>query len=211
MFSKKQLNLFFLVHLIKVLRFRKPILIHLYSNKYVDAKGYDQRNNENDFFVIRFSEIYLIKAEALNELGRTTEAYAPFNELRKRARLANGTARTTPLDLATGIDKENFRLAVFNERGLELVGEGQRFFDMVRMRYPNTNTTMMQWRLETFYPNLATAQKALPSWDSTSKTWKGGRVYTSNIVPWNVRFLLYPIPNSEFDSNPNIGTQNPGW
>ena len=182
-----------------------------YLNKYVDAKGYDQRNNENDFFVIRFSEIYLIKAEALNELGRTTEAYAPFNELRKRARLANGTARTTPLDLATGIDKENFRLAVFNERGLELVGEGQRFFDMVRMRYPNTNTTMMQWRLETFYPNLATAQKALPSWDSTSKTWKGGRVYTSNIVPWNVRFLLYPIPNSEFDSNPNIGTQNPGW
>lgn len=182
-----------------------------YLNKYVDAKGVDQRNNENDYYVIRLAEIYLIKAEALNELGRTAEAYAPFNELRKRARLANGTPRTTPTDLAAGLDKENFRLAVFNERGLELVGEGQRFFDMVRMRYPNTNTTMMQWRMETFYPNLSTAQKALPSWDSASKTWKGGRVYTVNVVPWNVRFLLYPIPNSEFDSNPNIGTQNPGW
>lgn len=182
-----------------------------YLNKYVDPKGVDQRNNENDYYVIRLAEVYLIKAEALNELGRTTEAYVPFNELRKRARLANGTARTTPLDLAAGLDKENFRLAVFNERGLELVGEGQRFFDMVRMRYPNTNTTMMQWRMETFYPNLPSAQKALPSWDSSSKTWKGGRVYTPNVVPWNVRFLLYPIPNAEFDSNPNIGTQNPGW
>ncbi len=182
-----------------------------YLDKYKDAKGYDQRNNENDYFVIRLAEIYLIKAEALNELGLTAQAYTPFNELRKRARQANGTVRTTPIDLATGLDKENFRLAVFNERGLELVGEGQRFFDMVRMRYPNTNITMMQWRMETFYPNLPAAQKALPSWDSGTKTWKGGRVYTVNIVPWNVRFLLYPIPNAEFDSNPNIGLQNPGW
>lgn len=182
-----------------------------YLNKYVDAKGYDQRNNENDYFVIRLAEVYLIKAEALNELGLTSEAYVPFNELRKRARQANGTARTTPMDLTAGLDKENFRLAVFNERGLELVGEGQRFFDMVRMRYPNTNTTMMQWRMETFYPNMSAAQKALPSWDSAAKTWKGGRVYTPNVVPWNVRFLLYPIPNAEFDSNPNIGQQNPGW
>ena len=182
-----------------------------FLNKYVDSEGYDQRNNDNNLIVIRFAEVYLIKAEALNELGRTTEAYAPFNELRKRARQANGTARTTPIDLTSGLDKENFRLAVFNERGLELVGEGQRFFDLVRMRYPNTNTTMMQWRMETFYPNLSATQKALPSWDSGSKTWKGGRVYTPSVVAWNVRFLLYPIPSAEFDSNPNIGSQNPGW
>lgn len=182
-----------------------------YLDKYKDPKGIDQRNHENDFFIIRYSEIFLIKAEALNELGRTYEAYAPFNELRKRARGANGIARTTPADLTDGLDKENFRLAIFNERGLELVGEGQRFFDMVRMRYPNTNTTMMQWRLETFYPNLSASQKTTPYWDTTTKTWKGGRVYTPNVVPWNVRFLLYPIPNAEIDSNPNIGIQNPGW
>jgi hypothetical protein len=182
-----------------------------YCGKYVDPKGLGNRNNENDLFVIRFSEVYLIKAEALNELGQTTEAYLPFNKVRERARLANGTIRTTPVDLQTGLDKEMFRLAVFNERGLELVGEGQRFFDAVRMRYPNTNTTMLQWRYETYYPTLPAATKALPTWDNTAKIWKGGRVYTVNVKPWHVRYLLYPIPTAELDANPNFGSQNEGW
>lgn len=182
-----------------------------YCNKYVDPEGLGNRNNENDLFIIRFAEIYLIKAEALNELGRTDEAYAPFNKLRERARQANGTARTTPVDLQTGLDKEMFRWAVYNERGLELVGEGQRFFDGVRMRYPNTNTPILQWRYETYYPSLSATQLALPTWNSTTKTWAGGRVYTVNVKPWNVRYLLYPIPTNELDANPNFGSQNPGW
>jgi hypothetical protein len=182
-----------------------------FCNKYADAKGVDQRNHENDLFVIRLAEIYLIKAEALNEMGKTADAYPFFNEIRKRARNANGVARTTPVDLTLGLDKENFRLAVFNERGLELVGEGQRFFDCIRMRYPNTNTTMMQWRLETYYPNLPATMKTLPTWDTVSKTWKGGRVYMPNVVNWDQRFLLYPIPTTELDANTNFGNQNPGW
>jgi hypothetical protein len=187
-----------------------------YLNKYIDGKGLDSRNHENDLFIIRLSEVYLIKAEALNELDKTTEAYIPFNELRKRARLANGTARTTPIDLAAGLDKENFRLAVFNERGLELVGEGHRYFDCVRMRYPNTNTTMLQWRYETFYPNLLATQKALPKWNSTTKTWSEGRVLTDNVQTWDIRYLLLPIPSGESDANPMIFNnglfpQNQGW
>lgn len=182
-----------------------------YLNKYVDAKGLDSRNHENDLYIIRYSEIFLIKAEALNELGRTSEAYLSFNELRKRARLANGVSRTTPADLASSLSQGDFRLAVFNERGLELVGEGQRFFDLVRMRYPGTNKTMFQWRLDTFYPNLPLDQKTLPIWDSTNKVWKNGRVHMLNVKEWNDRYLLYPIPTSEFDANTNIGLQNPGW
>ncbi len=182
-----------------------------YCGKYVDPKGLGNRNNENDLFVIRYSEIFLIKAEALNELGRTSDAYAPFNKVRERARLANGTPRTTPVDLQTGLDKEMFRWAVYNERGLELLGEGQRFFDGVRMRYPNTKTPILQWRYETYYPSLSATDMAVPTWNSTSKTWKGGRVYPVNVKPWNVRYLLYPIPTNELDANPNFGAQNPGW
>lgn len=182
-----------------------------YLDKYKDPKGLEQRNNENDLFIIRLSEVYLIKAEALNELGRTSEAYVPFNKLRIRARLANGTPRTTPLDLVAGLDKEEFRMALYNERGLELVGEGHRFFDGVRMRYPYTNKCMLQWRLDTYYPNLTADQKALPTWNSSSKSWTGGRVYMLNVVAWNERFLLFPIPSSELDANPNFGIQNPGW
>lgn len=182
-----------------------------YLNKYKDPKGLDLRNHENDLFIIRLSEVYLIKAEALNEMGNQPDAYIAFNKVRERARLADGTPRTTPVDLSSGLSKEDFRMAVFNERGLELVGEGQRFFDAVRTRYMNTNVTMLQWRMETFYPNLPADQKTLPVWNSTDMEWKGGRVYMPNVSEWNERYLLYPIPTSELDANPNFGSQNPGW
>lgn len=182
-----------------------------YLNKYVDPDGLDSRNNENDLFVIRYSEVFLIKAEALNELGQTSDAYNSFNQLRIRARKANGVVRTTPADLTAGLSKEDFRMAVFNERGLEFVGEGQRFFDLIRMRYSNTNMTMFQWRLEVFYPSLPLEQKNLPVWDYSKKLWKPGRVYMLNVKDWNVRYLLFPIPTSELDANPNFGLQNPGW
>jgi hypothetical protein len=182
-----------------------------YLNKYIDGKGLDNRNHENDFFVIRYSEIFLIKAEALNELDRRDEALIAFNEVRARARKADGTPRTYPLDLKSGLSKADFRMAVFNERGLELVGEGHRFFDCVRMRYRDTNVPMLQWRLQTFYPTMSEYQRKLPAWNSSLRIWDSGRVQMVNVVEWNERFLLYPIPTSELDANPNFGKQNPGW
>lgn len=180
-----------------------------YLDKYKDSKGLDNRNHENDLFIIRLAEMYLIKAEALNELGNTTDAYTAFNMVRARARLANGTARTAPVDLASGLSKEDFRLAVFNERGLELVGEGHRFFDAVRMQYLNTGKSMLQYRMEIFYPSMTAAQKQLPYWNGS--TWTGGRVEPVSISAWNDRYKLAPIPASEMLSNPNFGAQNPGW
>lgn len=179
-----------------------------YLNKYVDPNGYQARNNENDLFIIRLAEIYLIKAEAENELnGPTTVAYEAFNKLRERARLANGTARTVPANLATGLTKEQFRLKIFDERGLELVGEGHRWFDSVRMRYLNTSKTMMQYRYQDFFPTLA---KTAPTFNATSNTWTGGKVQPLNIVAWSPKFLTWPIPSLEMDANPNM-VQNEGW
>ena len=181
-----------------------------YINKYVDPSGLQARNNENDFNIIRLSEVYLIKAEAENEInGPTADAYAAFNKLRERARLANGSARTTPADLESGLSKEAFRLKIFNERGLELVGEGHRWFDSVRMRYIDNTRTMVQYRYEDFYPSMT---KAAPSYSSSTKKWSGGKVQPLNVVSWTTKFLLWPIPSPEIDANPNM-TQNTeyGW
>jgi hypothetical protein len=182
-----------------------------YCNKYIDAKGLDARNHENDLFVIRLAEIYLIKAEALNELGFQSEAYEVFNAIRARARQANGVTRSTPVDLNPYLDKEEFRLAVYNERGIELLGEAQRYYDGLRMRYPYTNTPILKWRMETFYPNMSAEQKTLPTWNASEKKWVGGRVYAPSIITWHDRFLLLPIPANEVDANPNVGLQNVGW
>lgn len=180
-----------------------------YIDKYKDPKGLQARNNENDFFVMRLAELFLIKAEVENELdGPTPAAYQAFNRLRERARRANGTARTTPLNLAPGLTKEEFRMKIFNERGLELVGEGHRWFDAVRMRHVDNKRPVVQYRYEDFYP--AMSLKTAPSYSATTNTWQGGRVQPQHIVPFSQKFILWAIPSSEIDANPSI-VQNPGW
>lgn len=183
-----------------------------YINKYVDSDGLDSRNHENDLFIIRLSEVYLIKAEALNELGRTNEAYVSFNKLRERARKADGEVRNYPIDLKPGLSKEEFRMAVFNERGLELVGEGHRWFDSVRMRYMDTDMTMLEYRYKIFYPEMASdpSKYKKPFWNNKLQKWNG-RVQTLTVTEWNDRYLLFPIPASELLLNKNFGSQNKGW
>lgn len=77
---------------------------------------------ERNMPVIRYAEVLLIYAEALNEVDKTSEAEAPLNEVRARA----------GLDPKTGLGKDAFRDAVMQERRIELFGEGHRFFDLRR-------------------------------------------------------------------------------
>jgi starch-binding outer membrane protein, SusD/RagB family len=83
-----------------------------------------------DFMVMRYSEVLLIYAEALNESNGapTAEAYNAINLVRERAR--NGDPLALP-DL-TGLSQDDFRKAVFLERRHEFVNEGQRWYDLVR-------------------------------------------------------------------------------
>ena len=66
-----------------------------------------------------------MKAEALNELGRTTEAEEPLYQVRKRAGLTN---RGDVENLTT----EQMREKIRNERRIELAFEGHRWFDIIR-------------------------------------------------------------------------------
>ena len=81
---------------------------HYYSPVYtpINGKGVDQsyENSENleikqnsvDRIEIRYAEVLLTKAEALVQLGRNTEAAEPFNQLRRRAGIAEVSAPTFP-------------------------------------------------------------------------------------------------------------------
>ena len=66
----------------------------------------------------------------------------------------------------------------------------------------------MQYRYEEFYPSMAL--KTAPSYNAGAKKWGGGRVQPLNVVPFSEKFLLWAIPSSEIDANPNM-VQNPGW
>jgi len=179
-----------------------------YLNKYVDPYGLDAADNGNDLYIMRISEIYLIKAEAENEInGPTIKAYNAFNMLRARARLANGTIRSTPANLQAGLTQDQFRMKIVDERALEFVGEGQRWFDLVRMKSPN-GTSILEYQLNTFIPSLP---QGTPVFNTTTRVWGGGLTFPSNVPPFQKRFLLFPIPYSELSTNPAITYQNPGY
>jgi len=78
--------------------------------------------------VLRMGEIYLIRAEAANELGNTAVALSSLNAIRARARGDNANA--VP-DVQT-TDQATLRQSIWNERRLELAMEYDRFFDLVR-------------------------------------------------------------------------------
>jgi hypothetical protein len=74
--------------------------------------------------VLRFSEMLLIRAEALNELqGPGSEVFALINRVRSRAGLP---------DLDPSLNKEQVRAAIWKERAVELFMEADRWFDLKR-------------------------------------------------------------------------------
>jgi hypothetical protein len=185
--------------------------------KYKDPNGKDERNNGNDFFVIRLAEIYLVKAEALNELeGPAALVIEAFNAVRARARKADGTPRAVPADIPADhtLTKEQFRMKIFEERGLELLGEGQRWFDLVRMQHPTDPLrTMYEYQfLEEL--QLARYPKVFPIWQAAKNKWSNSfAVYQNSLNVTVPKFLLFPIPTDEILQNPAIGieNQNTGW
>jgi hypothetical protein len=93
----------------------------------------EPKGNETsqDFPVIRYSDVLLMYAEAMNEDDHPVEAHEYINKVRKRARFDGTTYRNTVPDYVN-LSKEAFRAAVLKERRLELAVEGHRWFDLVR-------------------------------------------------------------------------------
>jgi starch-binding outer membrane protein, SusD/RagB family len=92
-------------------------------------------NTSHDFPCLRYSDILLMKAEALNELnnGPNAEAYDAVNQVRKRARF-NGTVELPILPDLQGLSYQDFKDALLLERRHEFVAEGHRWFDLVRFK-----------------------------------------------------------------------------
>lgn len=100
-----------------------------YIKKYWDQEAEGGRQNgesDADFIYLRYADILLMYAEALNEINDspTTAAYNAINDVRNRAGLD---------DLATGQNYQSFKDSILQERQWEFVMEGQRWYDLVRM------------------------------------------------------------------------------
>jgi len=136
-----------------------------------------------DMPIIRYADVLLLWAEALNEQGLVTEAVSKVNEVRQRAGVAllNSNASTT----VTG--QADLRVRIQNERSIEFAGEGVNYFDQLRWKI---------WKDRVFYSGNGSKQV----WGGVVSTYsyKGDYIYT------------WPIPASEIQINPNL-TQNDSW
>jgi len=127
-----------------------------------------------NFRVIRYADVLLLQAEALNELGRPVDAVALVKQVRDRVGLATPAAST--------FTQTSLRLYMRDERGRELAGEGQRWFDINRWGLLDDQTGL----------NYLIAKD--PDFN--------------NFVLGKSKLL--PIPQSDINLDPTI-KQNPGY
>ncbi|MBD0254167.1 MAG: RagB/SusD family nutrient uptake outer membrane protein, partial [Cytophagales bacterium] len=99
------------------------------TTKYLDASataGGLGTGSSNGWRVLRYADVLLVYAEALNELGYgNPAAFAALNQVRGRAGLP-------ALDAAALPGQEAFREKVYAERRVELAFENHRWFDLLR-------------------------------------------------------------------------------
>src|SRR5215204_1473266 len=98
-----------------------PSTIQSYTMKYVTPVN-TLNDSRVNWKVIRYADVVLMLAEALNENGKTVEALSFLNPIRKRAGVAE----------YTGLNQSDTRDKIALERRFELAFEGHRWFDLLR-------------------------------------------------------------------------------
>ncbi len=83
------------------------------------------RGNHGELHIIfRMADVYLMAAEAANELNNPSLAYEYINKVRERA--------YEPDKPLSGLNQQQFREAIYDERKWELASEGHRRYDLIR-------------------------------------------------------------------------------
>jgi hypothetical protein len=107
--------------------------------------------NSANWIVYRYAEVLLMKAEALSQLQRFTEAAELLNEIRDRAGVPK---------LALPSSSVAYEDAILEERALEFAFEGKRWFDLVRMGRRN-NYARKDKLVEIIISNVPSTQKRI--------------------------------------------------
>lgn len=170
----------------------------------------DDKSNVNWYF-LRYADVLLLYAEALNEWkgAPTANAYEAINMVRARG---YGYPSSSAYKIKEGMDKEQFRETVRLERAYELAFEGQRRPDLVR------------WGI--YYETIQNTQDQLSQWWTEARNSLGDKKddlnesgelkiakepnYTVARYTLENKHELLPIPQRDMDLCSQF-VQNPGW
>ncbi|MDR0725509.1 MAG: RagB/SusD family nutrient uptake outer membrane protein [Prevotellaceae bacterium] len=160
--------------------------------KYIDTSNIIASANSRDInrTILRYAEVLLLKAEALNELNGApnAEAYEAINQVRRRA--FRKFPVTVPVsepgvEIPTGLDYAGFKAVIQQERVFELTFEQNRWTDLVR------------WRI--YVHTLRSA---------VSNGYISPDYHKQDV---KLQYYRFPIPKSQRDINPEGLWQNWGY
>ncbi len=138
--------------------------------------------------MFRLSEMYLNRAESYAHQGKTAEALADVNMIRKNRGLGDALYTSVP-------SGETILDVVLNERRIELAFEGHRIFDLLRN---HRDIVRDYWGYHITNLNPADINLSNPPSMSTPNI----------VIPWNSTKVQYYIPVDEILANP-LCKQNP--
>ncbi len=158
---------------------------------------------------IRYADILLIYAEALNELEGSyniqswdgTQTYTisrNIDEMKKGIRPVRIRAGVPDYTADVYGDRDEFRKKLKRERQIELMGEGQRYYDLRRWKDAPVEEALTIYGCNTL---MTSAQKDL--FHTPVAAWALQSTFSRKMWFW-------PIKHDELKSNNRL-TQNPGW
>lgn len=159
-------------------------------------------NADRGYPLIRYAEILLNYAEALNEMGQTDNALIQIFKIRERAGILPGSDNR--FGIKAGISQAELRNLIIKERRVEMAFEDVRFYDERR------------WKIAEVTENAFNKIMLITPKNGISSTSTDGTTYnytiTSSIRRHNFRPANYlmPIPQSEILKLPSF-LQNPGY
>ncbi len=166
---------------------------------------------------IRMAEMYLIRAEALAELGRTNEAIAEVNVVRARVGLGDLKAKNPQLNFN---DKNVLIDEILRERNCEIGAEcGDRVYDMIRRMRQDLFTKPLHeiriYRLDAAGKRMENGGRYVegeewPKFEYEKPEISVGHRRWWDPGYWTNKWYLDPVSRIEVQKGYGL-TQNPGW
>jgi len=151
-----------------------------------DCVKYPSYNAADPWPVIRIAELYLISAEAQGYPGGVER----LNQLRQ-------VRGIRPLTVGTDITADNFIERIMQERRVEFFAEGHRWYDLRRWFNSGEAGRKAVLSFRKYQPGEAAGSKPFAS--------------ESMDIADDGHNLLWPVPQTAIDNDPNLRPQNPGY